>query len=315
MALAEFLKHRVSDKNSIAILPFTDLSPTDHDGLYSHLLAYQIFDLFAPRLTGLLHPHVSLDQISPDGSTQSPSVPEAAQQLGARYVIFGSYQKQNGTDLRVQIGLYDHQKNRFLSPQVTFTTPLDDSLMNLLEKRMEQALKIFHIHLKGSSSTDFPALAAYRYYTRGMDYLRRYDRQTLLLAKAWLEKGLRENNHHFDDAALSLARSQYMLALIKKMQRENFTEEMARARQALEYVTPRISTPNSQITARYLNGHNLYLKAATFLAHGHFSEALTHAVNGLSFVPEDAMLENIVAQAATALKKIPPVPLKQPECF
>lgn len=302
-------------KQRLAILPFADLSPTETDPVFSHLISYALHDLFATRVKGLLHPYVSLARVGNAAKTEPAEVKAAANMLDVRYVLHGTYQKQNDTAVRVLIGIYDRDKDTFLSPQEAFTAPLDDSLIDLLEKHGATALKSMRIAATTAPAHKLPALAAYRYYTKGMDGAHKYDTGSLNVAAAWLEKALRESHHNFDEAALALARSRFMLALLQKLQHQHFAETFLQAKNTLAHLKSSQDKPQRRFTERFINAHEFYQKALTHLAAMQWKMASTLSVNGLSFVPEDGMLENIVEQSAKRLKENPPSGLKQVICF
>lgn len=304
-----------SKKQQIAILPFADLSPTDADPVLSHLMTYALHDLFAARVKGLLHPYLSFAQNSTVAPIEPQDIKASANNLGVRYVLYGSYQKQNGTSLRVLIGIYDRDKDLFLSPQEAFTVPLDDSLLDLLQKHTASALKSMRIAAGTTQTRKLPALGAYRYYSRGMDAAQKYEDGSLKVAAAWLEKALRESHHDFDEAALALARGQFMLALLQKLKHQPFAETFLQAKNTLGHLKNRGDSPRRHFTERFIRAHEFYQKALSHLATGQDKIAAQLAANGLSFVPEDGMLEHIVESAEKILKRKTVSSLKYPICF
>lgn len=314
--LMQHLDSQAGQKSkSIAVLPFVDLSPTDADPLLAKLVGYALFDLFAPFQKNWLHPYVSFAKSGEAARTDPKDLRQLATDLKVHYLIHGSYQMQNGTHARFSIGIYDRVKDQFLSPQQSFTVPLDDSLIDLLDKNMRTAFKNAKIPAGSKNQRQLPALKAYRYYTKGLDHAKTYETGALTLAGVWLEKALRESNHHFDEATLALARSRFMLALLQKLTHQHFAETFRSGQAVLTHLKDQSASPQNLFTNRFLKAHESYQKSLTHLSAKQFKDAGHWAANGLSFVPEDGMLENIVALAESNQKGKPAVTLRQPVCF
>lgn len=301
--------------NRIAVLPFVDLSPTDADPLLAKLVGYALYDLFAPLQKNWLHPYVSFLKSGESASSDPKVLRQLAADLKAQYLIHGSYQMQNGTHVRFSIGIYNRTKDQFLSPQQSFTVPLDDSLIDLLDKNMRTAFKNAKLPVGSRNQHQLPALKSYRYYTKGLDHAKTYEAGALTLAGVWLEKALRESHHHFDEATLALARSRFMLALLQKLSHQHFAETFQSGQTILTHLKDKSASPQYLFTNRFLKANESYQKSLAHLSARQFKDAGHWAANGLSFVPEDGMLENIVALAESNQKGKPAVTLRQPVCF
>ncbi|MCP5464919.1 MAG: hypothetical protein H7A33_07840 [Deltaproteobacteria bacterium] len=296
----QYLNNLVKDgSGKIAIAPFFD----NHAGLPDHTLYYGIpffiYDFFSGQNEKLVHPYLSFAALQKAGINQADlyqkeSMQKLAKELGAEHVIFGAFQKTYRSQLRIIVNIYSAKQDTVLSPAPGFDTNFDDSFFDLLTKNILQAAKAAKgLSLKeGKGST--PSMDVFRYYSRGVEYAASYQQNNLELAITWLDKALRESHHKYPDAALHLSRAHFMLALLKKLQKADPSQDWVKANHALEFAsTVSDKEPKHQLSSRFLQGQQAFQKALTAHHAGNAASAQNAAKEGLMQVPEDGYLQFI----------------------
>ena len=172
---------------SIAVLPFTDLSPAGDNAYFSDGLSEALMDSLA-RIPGLT---VASRTSSFAFREAGPSVAEVASALQVANLLEGSVRK-SGNELKISARLLDGRSGRPLWSQ-TFDANMEDifSVQETISVSIADALKI---KLLGSESlVEIPTQdqAAYEDYLRGREQLRRAGTATNLeRAIGYFEKAL-----------------------------------------------------------------------------------------------------------------------------
>jgi adenylate cyclase len=159
----------VPDDHSIAVLPFSDLSPARDNAYFSDGLSEALMDSLA-RIPGLV---VASRTSSFAFREPGPSVAQVASALQVANLLEGSVRK-SGNQLKISARLLDGRSGRPLWSE-TFDATTEDifSVQETISIRIADALKI---RLLGSETlVEVPTRdqAAYEDYLRGRDQLRR----------------------------------------------------------------------------------------------------------------------------------------------
>jgi len=321
-AFLQFLKNQAGKKKTVAIMPFFDNHVGNPDDALYHGLPSLIFDMFNQTNDHLMHPYISFKAIEELGISDKDLINKEkvklfAENTNASFVIFGAFQRSFHNTVRVMINIYDHKKKVMLSPAEEFTTSFDDSFFSLFERHLKAAFsKANARNVLRSPKYTIPPMKSFRYYSKGISLADSYSRPDLEMAVLWFEKALKENYHNYDDAALQLARAHFMLALIQKLNRIDFTQNMLSAQKNLQYVknNPKKGSFKHFLTFRYVDGHRFSVKATAAYAKKSKS-ANVLAAKGLAFVPEDGVLQNIYLTTLGSKKPMKGVKLEHPVCF
>lgn len=309
----------LSDKEGdlVALLPFVDIHGYQPEPLLPFGTPFLVYDMFSDANANLIHPSYSLAVITGAGLpleslNDAKSAKTLADKLGARYAVFGSVQKSSQTQVRVIINILDAKKNTVLSPPTEFAAELNDAFFDLMRTNIVKAFSRAGGHLKASSYKD-PSLLSFRYYVRGLELSQSYNRTNLDVAVLWFEKALKENYHHYDDAALGMARAHFMMALLEKLAKSDFTQNMILGRKAYAYYKGKTTTPKARLTTRFLESQAAFLSAITALKNGKAPLAQKEATRALSLTPEDGMAEHAYWTSGAGVKG--KFVRNQPLCF
>lgn len=318
----EYLKAASDEGQRIAIAPFHD----NHSGLpdtaiYSGLPFY-IYDTFSPTHKGLLHPHVSVAAanslgLSGDALTNPTNIDKLANALKARFVIFGSFQLTFRQTIMVHLNVFDAKSKSTLSPVEAFEHPLNDALFDLINTHVIKALS----RIKGgpklrASNLVHPSIESFRPYGQGMALAGQYNLPQLEQAEIWLERALKLSFHNYSAAALSLARVQFMKALIQKLSKMDYAFNFNRARETLQFVKSDVPANSflRLLTYRYIEAQEASKQSLTALVSKQATLSVKHAETGLELVPEDGMLQNLyLGQTKGQLKS--GFKLENPVCY
>lgn len=301
----DFLNHLKSSsdkgKSQIAIVPFYDNQTGAPDEQLYYALPFFIYDSFIEQNPQIRHPYLSfkaLEELGLSGEAlgEKSSAKKIAEKLKVRYVIYGAFQKTLKDTAKIWINVYDHKKNTSLSPAHFFETRLNDSLLDLVKTGVSTSFS--GIGAKGalkSTSTNNPSLVSLRAYGQGLYLARQYNLSQLEMSQIWLEKALKQSFHNYDQAALGLARSYFMMALIQKLSKLDFAPQWLNGLRTLKFVRKQSSKNplNFSMTYRYVQANQKALEAATAHQAQNRAVAQSHAFDGLKLVPEDGMLQNL----------------------
>lgn len=297
-------------KDQIAILPFTDISLQEDDEIFSKLFSYVLFNKHAAKQMELIHPYV-VDEALLGLSNTTKTLPSnetlkrIAEKLKARFVISGSFQRQNEFEMRVDIYIYDNKSGSILSPPHSYTTAIDDKLISHTVASARLAFEKMGIKVSPLKMQDHAGLMAYRYYIKGIELGKKYDPSQLNLGIVWLEKALLENYHKFDEATYALSTSHFRLALVQKLARQDFTENFIRGKTDLRYLSgdkENIPPIVRRLSERYLLADMAFHISLQNLMEKKTQGAYQKSQNGLKLVPEDGMLESVVLHTQSLVK-------------
>lgn len=306
------------ESNAIAVLPFLDLHGYQAEPLLPNGMPALIYDMYSDA-NPIVHPYVSATVaaslgIFGDTLDDAASAKALAEKLGVRFVVFGDVQRTSETGVRVIVDVYDAKTQTSVSPATEFNAELNDAFFGLVRSRLTDAFKKTHLSLRSVPYKD-PALNSFRYYVRGLQLASRHDKMSLDLAGPWLEKALKDNYEKYDDAALVLARSYFMAALIQRMNKTDFTQNMLKGKSALKFVTGTRRTTKFALTYRYLDDLSHFLTALTALNARNASMAAHEALAAVGAVPEDGLAEEIYWRAIDGTKTKPAIARNAPVCL
>ena len=302
-------------KDRIVIAPFQNLKGLQADPIMTDGMPFLIYNMFSNTNGEFLHPYVSLEAAHQAGLTGATltdikNIKSLAKTLHARLVIFGSVQRSTADVVRVILRVYDAKTDSVGAPPVQFATELNDAFFSLTRQKIQELLQTVRVKIKPSNDTVDPTLQADRFYVRGMQLSSKYDSTNLNLAALWFEKALKENYQNYDDAALGLARSYFMLALIEKLNKADFSQDFIKGRDALAGLRHTQDSPKYRLSLRYHDNATAFLNALTALKNHNNKIAATQAAAAVTAVPEDGVSAQIgVLSGAPATKIIvhPPV--------
>lgn len=289
------------EKDKIVIMPFHDNHVGFPDETLFYGLPFAIYDMFSETTPQMAHPYLSYSAvkelgISGQDLTQLESIEKVAAKFDARYVIFGSFQRSMYSTVRIIINLYDHTSKTTLPRALEFTTNLDDSLF---VKLSQNVILAFNQHksaktIKQAPYTS-PSMQTFRYYSKGLAYATRYDTSNLEVAVLWFEKALKESFQKYDDAALGLARVHFMTALIQQSQKMDFTQNWMKAERALQSIRykPKRMIGKYLVSFRFIQAQTAFVQGITAYEVKNMGLALSRAKEGLSFLPEHGLMQNL----------------------
>lgn len=298
------------ESDKIAVLPFYDNQALMSDEVLFDGIPILIYDMFSSKNRALIHPYVTMPWVrelglSGEALQDSASAQKLAEKSGAHFVIFGSFQRSVGDKMRVIINVWDAKKKITLPTPYEFSTTLSDSFFPLMRNALKNAFK----DLKAGKLDDVdfldPTLQAFRFYSKGLRLASTYDLKNLELSALWFEKALKESYQRYDDAALNLARVYFMMSLMQKLHKADFSQYFFLGKRALTYVTRADlkNTPKYAATYRFVEETAPFLAALNAFAQKNASQATTQAERGLQLVPEDGILQTIWNSSGGSLKK------------
>lgn len=297
-----FLKMQgAGTKAPIAIMPLYDNHIGIPDDTLFYGLPFVIFDMFADSNPQILHPYLSLDAIESLGIkgealTQKDSLKKVAEKLAAKYVIFGSFQRSFYQTIRIIINVYDLKTGNILSPAMEFSTDFNDSVFVQINHSIHKAFaKLKSAPKLKKTGYIFPTMQTFRFYSKGLAYARNYNQNNLQVAALWFEKALKESYQKYDDAALNLARAHFMMGLLQKMNKTDFSQEWQKGQMALSFISSQPKKPSTKylFTLRYIRGQTAFLRGMTAREGSNTGQAATLAKEGLALLPEDGMMQNL----------------------
>lgn len=293
------------DKNAIIMLPFYNNAAGLIDPNFSLGLTMYLYDRFSGANKNLAHPYLGYWAAQKLGlADEALYLPENAAKVAsstsARYVLFGTYQRNSYADsIRIHINIYDSKTKQPLSPAVQVTASFDDALFELISSGVAKAFEQGKVPFAAKTNVPSPTLRGFHSYAKGVNLALDYNHDPLSQAQLWFEKALKESYQKYDDAALGLARVYFMTALIKKLYHQDYTRDVLKARETLKYLDLKNGTagPKYQLVLRYEQAMNEALKAASAVAAGNANNAKNAAKTGLKLLPEDGMLQRLYAMA------------------
>jgi hypothetical protein len=88
-----------------------------------------------------------------------------------------------------------------------------------------------------------------------------------------------------------MARAHFMMALLEKLAKSDFTQNMILGRKTLAYVKNKKPTQKGLLTTRFVESQAAFLNAITALKNGKVPLAQKEAARALTLTPEDGMAE------------------------
>lgn len=301
-----FLKNlNQKQNNKIIVLPLHDNSLIKANEDLAVGIPFLIYDAFAPATPSLMHPYLAMNSlknlgIAGEELAQTETAKKTAHDRGARFVIFGSFQHTSQNNIRVLINVYDAKTDKTLSPAQTFESTEDDSFLDLVLNHVSNAFSRIPSapKLKAEKITT-PGMQAFIYLTKGLVLSDQYDLTKLKLASLWFEKALKERYHKNNQAALHLARTYFMMALVQKLNKTDFTTNWQAGLGTLKYLTA--SENNSApylLSFRFVKAHSLALKALTAAMNNNTALTQKLSFDGLKLVPEDGIMQTLYMNSA-----------------
>lgn len=293
-------------KSPIAIMPLYDNNIGIPDDTLFYGLPFIIYDMFVDSNPQILHPYLSLDAIESLGIkgealTHKDSLKKVAEKLSAHTVIFGSFQRSFYQTIRIIINVYDAKSGEILSPAIEFSTDFNDSVFVQISNAIHKAFATSKSAPKlAKTGYIFPTMQTFRFYSKGLSYATHYNQNSLEVAALWFEKALKESFQKYDDAALNLARAHFMMGLLQKMNKTDFSQEWQNGQLALRYISaqPKKPSPKYLFTLRYIQGQTAFLRGLTAQEGSNSGQAAAMAKEGLLLLPEDGMIQNLYLMSA-----------------
>lgn len=176
-----------TDRRSVAVLPFEDLSPDKSDEYFSDGLAEEIIsDLTKVR---------ALRVISRGSSMRfkgSQDIPSVARELQVAYVLTGSVRKA-GNNLRVTANLVDGHADSLVWSE-KFRGTLDDvfEIQETVARSVAEQLKVKLTEEESAKLTErpIPNATAYEYYLRARASILKFTKEGLAAGMELLRRGL-----------------------------------------------------------------------------------------------------------------------------
>lgn len=221
------------NKAKVVILPFYDASQVDFDETLSRFFLYSFYEfiqLHNPKK--VLHPYLVLEEIEkrnlPSKAlfNKDQALP-IAQALGADWLVMGMFQKQPPDQVRFFVHLIPVKNNQ--RPVILeYTSPLNNRFFSVLTDAYPHFKKVLKLKKRDKKITKTylasrPSFASYRYYVKGMDFARFYDREKLDIAKVWFERAY-NLSYRFHLAQTEKIRVLLMSALLRKQKGKKTTD-------------------------------------------------------------------------------------------
>lgn len=303
-------------KDSIAIAPFHNLQGLQADPIMTDGMPFLIYNMFSSANKHFVHPYLTLAAAREAGwhdeaLTEVTNMQSLSQKIGARFVIFGSVQRSTSSVVRVILRVYDAKEKSARTAPVQFATELNDAFFSLTRQKIQELLHGVKTKINSDVTHADPSLQAYRFYVRGMQLSDHHNSTNLNIAALWFEKALKENYQNYDDAALGLARSYFMLSLIEKLNKVDFAQNLIKARHALsELRTTQTEAPKYQLVLRYNDGATAFMNALTAHKNRNHKIAADQSIKAVNATPEDGLAVQLgIASGAPSAKFVvhPPV--------
>jgi len=310
-----------SSAKKISILPFYDNSVKGPDNTLYYGIPFFIYDNFNDAQKDFIHPYISLaatnsESLSGEQLYTSSGAKKIADKLKSDFVIFGSFQRTGENNIRVLVNVFNAKTNSMLSPAEEFSATANDSFFDLLKSKVSSALSRANAgNLKNQASAS-PSMDYFRYWSKGLELAQNYNYTNLELASLWFEKALKESFQKYEDAALHLARTYFMMALIQKSQKNDFSTNWKRGLETLSYIknSGKNLSPKYLLTLRYVQAHELSLKAGTSYMANDLKGANSLSLQALKILPEDGILQNLYLVTSQG-KGDNGVKINNPICF
>lgn len=302
---------------SIAILPFQDGTQIDRDEILEQGLAILHYDLLSRSSSvNFFHPFAVFQKIKATGLDHQnyfndEKALELGKSLGATHVVYGMFQKKPNQLLRYFMKIKEVASGKRIGPVYEFQSELGDRLFNVaVDSAAEVARKLSGTKIKKESFSAYlkyaPTFQSFRYYVKGMQSSHTYQESQLAIAKVWFEKSITES-YHFADAYREKARTQFMLALVKKQMQKEYAYLLNQAQGDWDTYTKKIKFPQkkSKKTQNFLGGPSTqrWIQAAThfnsgvsLLTSNQKSLAQSELQKAVKLLPEDGMAHYYLSQ-------------------
>ena len=217
-------------RNSIAVLPFINMSGTPENEVFSDGLAEEILNL----LTRLRELKVAARTSSFSFKGKAADIRSIAGQLGVRYVLEGSVRRQNHR-VRVTAQLVDGQTG-FHEWSETYDRELRD-IFAIQDDISREVVRALRVALSSESRARLSArsthsIDAYEYYLQGRSYLRRPHGEDVLENATQLFRRALDHDPTYAQAYAGLCDS-YLARYRRNRSKELFEEAERCCRRAL----------------------------------------------------------------------------------
>lgn len=321
----QYLQDITSGKNNrIAVLPFRDNVAIKDEYILADGIPFAIYDMFVEKNPQFLHPYLSFNSLRTLNIGSSTLYKDAtakkiAKNLKVRFVIFGEVQRSSAEEIRVLIKVYDHKTGKVSSPAAEFKTYINDSFFTLLHENVKEAFET----LKGGKSIlkksppYRPSMQSFRYYAKGMVQSLDYDETQLNIAEIWMEKAYKESYLKNIDTTVNLARIIYMKAMIHRLSKQDYTNDLLKAQKVLaraNYLSSE-TNPKLKTASRFKDGFNSFTNAITAYKANNSSQAYKFTVKTLQNLPEDGFSQYLIRKLSQGKKNPQKLKLNNPVCF
>jgi adenylate cyclase len=222
---------RDSNKISIAVLPFTNMSSDTEQEYFCDGIAEDILN----DLTQLEGLHVVARTSSFAFKDKNQDIREIGMQLGAQTIVEGSVRK-TGNSLRITAQLINVADGYHLWSE-RYDRNLEDvfAIQNEIAKNIVEALnlKLNQRENRALGKTKTEDVQAYDFYIRGRDYYHQDHHDKTLLAIQMFKKAIQKDKN-YALAYSGLADSYSKLYMYYDMKRENLQQALLASQKALE---------------------------------------------------------------------------------
>jgi len=276
-ASVEKAAHQLSDKPSIAVLPFNNLSDDPEQEYFSDGMTDDIITDLS-KISGLM---VISSSSTFTYKGKEIKIPVIAKELGVKYVLEGSIRRA-GNDVRINAQLIDAVTDHHV--WADRFDGKNENIFALQDKITERivsalALKLSASEQKVMADKGTDNIVAYDTFLKGMSHMRKLTPKDLVKAIEYFEKAIKLDPN-YSEAYANLA-STYMSALKigKKFWDESGKNFPTARLLARNYVEKAMKHPTSR---------GYQVMATLELYKRNFAEAIDNAEHAVSISPNDA---------------------------
>lgn len=264
----------ITEKTSIAVLPFDNMSDDPEQGYFCDGITEDIItDLSKIKDLLVISKNSTFTYKGKD-----KKIRELAEELKVQYILEGSV-RRTGEQLRINTQLIDARKDYHI-----WAERYDDTLQNIFElqdkitKKIVSALSVKLSITEESNVTEIETtnIIAYEYFLKGKDHLRKVTPEDWLKAIEYFSKAVKIDPN-YSRASAALGYTYQMITNLGFHEALDFHERYAR-RMAHFFLKRAMKKPTFES----------YSLAATIEIYlRHYKEAIAFAEKGLSITPND----------------------------
>jgi hypothetical protein len=291
---------------AVAVLPFLENTVHRQDEFTSFDLQLWLTDsLFELGMENITHPMAEpwlREKPKFDGWQNLTQLEKIATDHQLSAIIYGAYQRVSDDSIRVWLYAYHHADKIIGALDEPLHLSYNNGLLSGTKQALRDVLKKAEIKTKKYEALETPSWLSQRYYTRGVLDSYTYDISTLNRSQVWLERSVRENLGKITWADFHLIRVLYRKALLTRNEGRDSSHLWQQASDKWQILRQRLNKfekkyPKlSYLLNRFEEERPLFLLAGQQFGSQNKSLAGETAQNGLSFVPEDIILERIVKE-------------------